>query len=497
MTIRLFFSLVLTTLLACCTITATAQKTKTEGVRGTCRGLPLDQRTRIAVAKFTVTAPSANGVFGDNLATMLSNTLVETNCFRVLESSKNLEDLSKEIELNQNGMLQQGTGPKAGQMLGAQLLISGEITEFSENESGGGGGALLGKVVGGIGLIRAHVGFILKIVNPATRDILASRSFERKVTKVGGIGGGVIGGIPIGGLGFKSKAMADAVEEAILASSQWLTEEKQMLLDAVGSSGVKASPAFGKGNCPVLQSGNAPTVMVIIPEVHITQRIPDPAGETEIIRRLIEAGFKVLDPSGYKTIRESAQLNAALKDASAASAIGTKFGADIIIIGEAFSQSAGAASGNLRSCAARVEARAIRTSNAQIIGADGQHAGGIDITELTAAKIALRNAGALMADYFVDQLCQVETGNTRGSGNQSEILLANVNFAKLARIESGLTGLKGVQAVHKSLSGSTGKIELSHSCPLDEIALALSEGKTGVTVEITGFDKGKLEGVVK
>lgn len=503
MTIQLSFRIVLLTALICYALpfSVAAQKTKKEKVDYTCKGLPIKDRTRIAVAKFSVTAPTNNRAFGDNLSAMLSNTLVETNCFRVLESSKNMEDLSKEIELNNNGMIQQGTGAQAGQMLGAQLLISGEITEFSERESGGGGGGLLGGVIGGVGVMQAHVGFILKIVNPTTREVVTSKSFERKVTKMGAIGGGVIKGIPIGGLGFKSKAMADAVEEAILASSEWLVAEKQLILDAVGDTGKPQAAVFGKGNCPVTQSGQAPTVMVIIPEVHITQRIPDPAGETEIIRKLIDAGFKVLDPSVYKAIRESAQFNAAKQDVNAASALGAQFGADVIIIGEAFSQSAGTASGNLRSCAARVEARAVRTSNAQILGADGKHAGGVDITELTAAKIALRNAGSLMADYFLEQLCQAQiAGNgTTGAGGavHSEVLLANVNFSKLSKIESGLKGMKGVQTVKKSLNGSTAKIAIDHSCSLDDIAAALSEGKAGVPVEITGFESGKLEGVVK
>ncbi len=497
------FRYALLTAALCCAmpIFTLAQKTKSEKVDYTCKGLPIKERTRIAVAKFSVTTATSNRAFGDNLAAMLSNTLVETNCFRVLESSKNLDDLSKEIELSKNGLIQQGTGAQAGQMLGAQLLISGEITEFSERESGGGGGGLLGGMVGGVGMMRAHVGFILKIVNPTTRELVTSKSFERKVTKLGAIGGGIIKGIPIGGLGFKSKAMADAVEEAILESSQWLVAEKQLLLDAVGDTGTPKTALFGKGNCPVTQSGQAPTVMVVIPEVHITQRIPDPAGETEIIRKLIDAGFKVLDPSVYKAIRESAQMNAALKDANAASSLGAQFGADIIIIGEAFSQSAGTASGNLRSCAARVEARAVRTSNAQILGADGQHAGGVDITELTAAKIALRNAGSLMADYFLEQLCQAQTaGNSvggTGGGAHSEVLLANVNFSKLSKIESSLKSMKGVQTVKKSMSGTTAKLTIDHNCSLDDIAAALSEGKTGVPVEITGFENGKLEGVVK
>lgn len=477
-------------------VPATAQKTKAEEPAATCAGLPFQQRTRIAVATFTVSTPSAQGKFGDNLSAMLSNVLVESNCFRVLESSKNLESLFEEIALGNKGAVKQGTGAEAGQMLGAQLLISGEITEFAENEGGGAIGALVGKSLSAVGVIKAHVGFILKIVNPTTREIITSRSFERKVTKVGLA---AAGGVPAAGLGYKSKAMADAIEEAIMESSKWLVNEKDMMLDALGagSTGGANKVVFNKDNCPAMQNGQAPTVMVIIPEIHITQRIPDPAGETEIIRKLIQAGFKVLDPTVYKAIRETPQLSDALKDASAASKLGSRFGADIIIIGEAFSESAGNASGGMRSCRARVEARAVRTSDARILAADGQHAGGVDVSEFNAAKVSLRNAGALMGDYFINQLCQASQGSSAPILNTSEIILANVNFTSIGKIETMLKSQKGVESVKKTLAGTNGRIEISHSCPLDDIANSLASGKAGLAIEITGFGDQKIEGKVK
>ena len=34
-----------------------------------------------------------------------------------------------------------------------------------------------------------------------------------------------------------------------------------------------------------------PKIAVVIPEYHIRARVPDPAGETAVINKLIEAGF--------------------------------------------------------------------------------------------------------------------------------------------------------------------------------------------------------------
>ena len=119
------------------------------------------------------------------------------------------------------------------------MLIMGSITEFSEKESGGGVAALSRKVgVGGVGLMKAHVGIIVRIVNAQTGEIFFSKSIERKVTKVGAVGGTRLFGMPTGGLFFKSKAMQDAVEELIIETTAIISEQKDAFSPASGSGGV-------------------------------------------------------------------------------------------------------------------------------------------------------------------------------------------------------------------------------------------------------------------
>lgn len=145
-----------------------------------------------------------------------------------------------------------------------------------------------------------------------------------------------------------------------------------------------------------------PRLMVVIPEHHLTRKIPDPAGETEIIKRLLEKGFKVVDQSQIAKIRYGDQVKAALEgDVNLAVKIGLQYGAEVIIIGEAFSESAGRGIGGMESCRARVEARAIKTDTGEILVADGRHAGGLDITEAIAGKKALQKAGGELGDYFI------------------------------------------------------------------------------------------------
>jgi hypothetical protein len=205
-------------------------------------------------------------------------------------------------------------------------------------------------------------------------------------------------------------------------------------------------------------------IMVIIPEVHITRKIPDPAGETEIIKKLLEKGFDVVDQKMVDAIRYDEQVAKAMKDEKAAAGIGRDYGADVIIIGEAFSEFAGRQPGGMISCRARVEARAIKIDTGSILAADGKHGSGMDISENVAAKTALRQAGGELADYFIKQcddyfkqLTSAESVKTPTSAGTVQILLSKIqSYGQLIQFEKAIKGIEGVKEVHR-LSFSDGR----------------------------------------
>lgn len=459
-------------------------KKAAETPSATCKGLPRDQRPRITVSSFDITRTSARGVVGNELGAMLTNALNKTECFNVLESLSKIGGAIDEISFNQSGATN-GSGPEAGQMKGAQLVVNGEVTEFKEEKMH----------IAGVGSNKAHIGFILRIVDPQTREVLWSESINKKVTKP------EVRVFNTDVAKFGSTAMEDVVEKAILDAVGLIVGQKE-LIQSYKPNVAETAPKYDRNSCPLNLGGNGPSVMVIIPEIHITRRVPDPAGETEIIKTLISAGFRVLDPSVYKAIRDSEELNNAVKnqDAAAASRIGARFGADIVIFGEAFSESTGMQKG-MQTCRARVEARAVSTYNAQILAADGKHAGGMDNTELVAGKAALRNAGTQMGIYFVNTLCEtqgIRKGNGGGNGERSsEIILNNASYSTAGKVETYLKTFKGVKSVTKSFSNGVARYEVLHTGELDAIAGALDTGKSGVAVVITGADSAKVEGRFK
>ena len=125
-----------------------------------------------------------------------------------------------------------------------------------------------------------------------------------------------------------------------------------------------------------LEGKTLPTIMVDIPEEHVGQRIVDPAAETEFNLLAKEVGFTVFEKqsSGNK--------------------------ADVIIKGEAFSEYA-ATHGKLISVKARLEVKAVDPQTGEIIATDRQTTVAVDLTEQIAAKTALQQAGAILAERLL------------------------------------------------------------------------------------------------
>ena len=207
-----------------------------------------------------------------------------------------------------------------------------------------------------------------------------------------------------------------------------------------------------------------PRIAVYVPESHIQYRIPDPAGETAIVKALTEAGFSNVTEVGSRlSISKPMSMNANQMTQAA-----QQLGVDIMIVGEAFSQGMGDAAqwlpGNqtskMQSCRARLEAKMFIVKTGQIIAADGKYGSAIDSSESLAAKKALASAGQQMGEYFIEQLM------TLGSGNRQsmQVVVMGSDFTKINRVQAALAQVRNVSNVNlSSYEGGKGVFNINYS----------------------------------
>ncbi|MDR3349459.1 MAG: hypothetical protein LBO03_07645 [Acidaminococcales bacterium] len=219
-----------------------------------------------------------------------------------------------------------------------------------------------------------------------------------------------------------------------------------------------------------------PRIAVTIPEYHIGARFPDPAGETEVVNALIEAGFtRIVDVGHVEAVKSGKAARAALGgDRAGARAIAAGYGVDYLIVGEAFSEYVGNIAGSgMFSCRARIEAKLLKADTGEIIAAKGLHAGGADISPGAAAKAALQNAGKLLGEYMVDKL--LPYAGTLDKGLQITITNAH-NFSRLSMLESELKKTSGVKEIYiREYNNGVAIIDINYSGSPQSLARILEQ----------------------
>lgn len=228
-----------------------------------------------------------------------------------------------------------------------------------------------------------------------------------------------------------------------------LINRKQTATSPIGPS----SPALGPSSVappPAVQTTDV-TLMIIIPEICIRQRVPDPAAETAVIREFLLRNFRVVDQTQVARLRYNDQtLLAAHGDPEALKALqalALQYDADVLLIGEAFGE--GPVPGSppgMQSVRARVEARAVMTRTGQIIAAEGVHEGGTDLTFGTACKAALQRAGERMGKTLVPQF-EARFGLQSFVQDRVEIIVTALPFPLYASFKSQVAALPAVRRV--------------------------------------------------
>ncbi|MBN2140806.1 MAG: CsgG/HfaB family protein [Desulfovibrionaceae bacterium] len=182
-------------------------------------------RARIAVSSFKCKSANCGGEIGSGLSDMLATALFKSNRFVVLERGEGLKEIQEELALMDSGYVEAGKGPTKGSMEGADILVTGGITAF-EPDAGGMGGALGAGFLGILGISgqakEAYIAADIRLVDVRRGRVINATKVEGRASsfKLGGIGGGIIGSVPLGGAlgGYKNTPMEKAVRTMLDAA---------------------------------------------------------------------------------------------------------------------------------------------------------------------------------------------------------------------------------------------------------------------------------------
>lgn len=164
----------------------------------------------------------------------------------------------------------------------------------------------------------------------------------------------------------------------------------------------------------------------------------------------------MVDQDRYRDIRYSDAVDRIVKGGrgadTEAAKIGRRFGADIFVTGEAFTQVATDTTEDIDGirvrrlqCRARVELRAVRVDTAERIYSDAaQRTGAPDVSEELASKVALAQTAEVMAERLLSKLEKLAFG----VGQHIELEIRGVpSVAVSSDVEKAISKLQGVVEV--------------------------------------------------
>lgn len=183
---------------------------------------PQGPKKRVAVIKFENVGRFAQAYgdwdVGGGLAAQLTTALIDSGHFIVVERAA-LGDVLREQEMGLEKVVSKETAAKVGQVFGAQLLVKGAVTEFTQGAEGGGlkiGIGLPGVSLGGGGnTVSALVGIDLRLIDTSTGQVMRSVRAEGKAAKRGIAATIDVKNVSLGGDAFKETPLGQATREAI------------------------------------------------------------------------------------------------------------------------------------------------------------------------------------------------------------------------------------------------------------------------------------------
>ncbi len=341
----------------------------------------------VAIARF-----STSGNIQDSEAVEITisdgliNALAFSQGIRVVEREKLYEGLD-ELRMSAEGMLDSTTAFKLGKIVGAQIIITGNIVKIDN------------KLI-----------ITARLINSETSELSAVRVTGGRVDLL---------------------TLTEELAQDIVKRVQ--KDEKGTFVRRTGDAEFNDMRAKSRGVKEAIAGKTLPRVLIMIPETHLNDIVRDPAAETELVLWFTDCGFLVASPEyegvqaprtanettsdtditfhrnrGWRNEAGNVSVSSRVLNRHVTSGLGADRSeldkiADVIILGEGISEKATEREG-LISCKARVELKVIDVRTGQVLMAKSAYGAGVDVAERIAGKRALQAAGRDMAVSIIPEL---------------------------------------------------------------------------------------------
>ncbi len=203
----------------------------------------------VAILPFNVRGDGLEKM-GDDLQALLTAQLSGNPEYLFVERAE-VDKAFSELELGISGNVTPETAAQIGQIIGAQILITGRIFP-----------------------VRNELALVAKMVATETSLVLGATT-----------------SMPINGsLVQASEELAYRLQDKLQKNAASMVAEKQTPEDLV------------KKLLPMVEGKKLPSISILIPETSLSRNVPDPAVETEIGLILQKLGFRLLSPAASNEV---------------------------------------------------------------------------------------------------------------------------------------------------------------------------------------------------
>lgn len=265
------------------------------------------------------------------------------------------------------------------------------------------------------------------------------------------------------------------------------------------------APAAGRVAPKPVAPTFLPRVMVIVDEKSLGT-IATAEVEAMAVKKLIALNVPVVDQDMVRAnVARSQQMLAAAGDNRGAAALGTQFGADVVVIGEAVAKPSARriSDTNLRSYQAVATLRAVRTDNSATLAAASEDVTQVGLEDVSGSAKALRAAGGKALDALLPEMLAKWTPGS-GSGaaagdypHRVDVTVGGVDqMWKLKAVRDSLRSRpKEVRNVaQRSYTAGVAEFSLESALPPEELAEALVLAPPeGLKIQVLDVGGGRIQ----